>query len=248
MVRDNIILGIMCLVAAAGLILGAIAIIRSLRQMNKQRLPATVIEDVLAGQSGRSWGSPRSGSRVWVAVAISLCGLWLSSEYWSSQKTKAAEKSHLVEVANWHEEVQAAMDAAAQPIIPAPAATKQGYVYLGQCDKLWVPGTARFTRMPPCREPLPDGGFKLISRKGDVIRASAPQTINGKRQFGAEISRVSAGYSVVLRKMIAVSVFASGPQYYWGLVDFPTDSPARPTSDEQGLDRSTSQPALPASR
>lgn len=225
MTIDNIVLGIMCLVAVAGLILGAIAVVRSVREINGQRASVGVIEEIIAGQSSRSWGMPRSGSRVWVAAAISLCGLWLSSEYWSAQKTKEAEKSHSIDVATWHEEVQAALDAAAQPIIANTPKPKQGYVYVGQCDKQWVPGTSRFTRPPPCREPIPDSGYKMYSRQGDVLRSAPPQTINGKRQFGAEVARVSAGYSVILRKLIPVSVFASGPQYYWGLVDFPSESP-----------------------
>lgn len=217
----------MGMATAAGIYYAGLAIVRSIvpsRATEKTEQFPEAFE-----LTGGFLRFPSSGSRAWVLLAIGLLAVWLSSEYWASSKRKEVNKIYTQDIEKGHEEVQAALEAAAQPhaqsSIPKVNA-KQGFVYLGQCDKYWIPGSGRFTKLPPCTEPIAVDGFRLISRKGDVIRASLPETINGKRQLGLEVGRVSAGYSVVLRKMVPVSVFSSGPQYYWGLVDFPADGPA----------------------
>lgn len=130
------------------------------------------------------------------------------------------------------QEIQAAYDAAAQPRPALTAGQSQdtsipvhGYVYVGQCDKQWIPNTRRFGSLPNCKADIPADGVKIISWKGDIIRDALPMGGQGQRQLGGEVGRVSAGYSVVLRKLIPTSLFPNGPQYYWGLVDLPNDMP-----------------------
>jgi addiction module HigA family antidote len=117
--------------------------------------------------------------------------------------------------------------AAEQPTQPALAHTV-GYVYLGTCEKTWA--TKNFVWIPPCSTTLPPDGLKIISRKGDVIRESLPSTSAGRRKFGEPIGRVSAGYTVILRSMHAVSAYPSGPQHYWGKVEL-LDQPAQSPKD-----------------
>lgn len=219
------------LVVSSSIIVGAMAVARAIKALPRSGRSASA--------SGMYRFLLRPSKELVPALAVGgfFAALWMSSEWWWA--TKRAEATHTTEQVSItaRAEVQAAYEAAAQPNIntgdvqvetlPSHAPSRQGYVYLGQCDKQWVPGTARFTRMPPCTAALPEDGFILISRQGDVIRSAPPATENGARRFGEEVARVSAGYSVKLRKMFAVSIFASGPQYYWGLVDFPTDRPRK---------------------
>ena len=158
---------------------------------------------------------------------MGMLSLWLSSEYWATSKSKEANEIHQQELEKGNEAVQAAYEAAALPHLPEPSLKKQGYVYLGQCDKQqWVPKTFLFGNLPRCNEELSPDGRKILSWKGAVIRTTPPTKTDGKTHFGSEVARVSAGYSVVLRKMFPVSVFSSGPRYYWGLVDLPDEKPS----------------------
>lgn len=131
-------------------------------------------------------------------------------------KTKETEKVRQLAA----EEVDAAYTAAQQPaVLPAPA-NSTGFVYLGRCEKTW--SSKQFGGLPPCGAQIPPDGQKIISWHGDVIRTSLPTTANGQRRLGDPIGRVSAGHSLILRSIHAVSVFASGPQYYWGAVELPS--------------------------
>lgn len=105
--------------------------------------------------------------------------------------------------------------------VPAQAAPTNaiGYVYLGMCEKVW--SNQKFGRLPPCDVDIPADGKRIISWKGDVIRETLPVTVNGHRKFGAPIGRVSAGYTVILRSLHAVSSYPNGPQHYWGKVELP---------------------------
>lgn len=108
--------------------------------------------------------------------------------------------------------------AAEQPAEPALAHTI-GYVYLGTCDKTWV--TRKFGWLPACDAQLPRDGQKIVSWKGDMIRESLPETVNGHRKFGEPVGKVSAGVTVVLYSLHTVSAYQSGPQHIWGKVELP---------------------------
>lgn len=150
-----------------------------------------------------------------------LATLWIWAEVRASRKVPRDRVIEIQAVAS--NEIDAAYAAAQEPQKVVKSGNDRGYVYLGQCDTQWI--KPKFGKLPPCKSILPEGGVAIISWKGDVIRGSIPVKINGKTKWGDEVSRVSAGYSVVLRKFVPVSVFQTGPQYYWGLVDFPTENP-----------------------
>ncbi len=104
---------------------------------------------------------------------------------------------------------------------------KQGYVYVGLCEKnQWIPKTYLFGNLPRnCNDEIPSDGRIIISWKGAIIRETPRVNVDGKPRFGAEVSRISAGHSVTLHKLFPTNVLASGPKYYWGVVDLPKDMP-----------------------
>lgn len=159
----------------------------------------------------------------WQYFVATLVILWIQAEVRSARRIAPERVTEIKTQA--FQEVAAAYEAAAQPKIETQ--TRRGYVYLGQCDKQqWCPKTLLYGDLPRrCDEEIPSDGHKIISWKGAVIRETLPTKVDGKTKWGAEVARVSAGHSVVLRKLIPVSIFSTGPQYYWGLVDIPTEHP-----------------------
>lgn len=141
-----------------------------------------------------------------------------------SRESRTSRETTRIQAAA-RQEVEAAYEAAAQAG-PAPSDTVEtrpefGYVYLGQCDKGWLPNTRRFGGLKNCHESIPPAGILIYSWKGDVIRNSLPATVNGQRKLGKEIDRVSYGRPLLLVEVVPSSVFPSGPQYYWGRVKLP---------------------------
>lgn len=225
---DIIILLFMAVSTILGVVFACLAMARSYRFLRNIK-PTVSVQNTSMPFDGRV---ANKSIATWAFTATMLLSLWLSSEYRTA--TKNADAKQNVQQANLQarDEIQAAYDAAAQPSLSLTAGQRQdtsipahGYVYVGQCDKQWIPNTRRFGSLPNCRADIPADGVKVISWKGDIIRDALPMGGQGRRQLGAEIGRVSAGYSVVLRKLIPTSLFPNGPQYYWGLVDLPNDMP-----------------------